>query len=170
MRMHLASCLLVLLVARATSAQGKPDFSGDWILVSPIDAPSNAAQTMTVHESFKRESVLGTPLESPAITLAVERRSNSGAHSDLYTVGTVGGTVGGSVGLPAVRTDFSISWDGDRLVIQTRYSGRPVDAGGDSERKEVWSLDAQGSLLLTVTERSPGTEPTTATLIYRRRP
>src|SRR5215510_8336032 len=118
MRLHLAACLFILLVARATSAQGKPDFSGDWILVSPIDAPSNAAQTMTVHESFKRESVLGTPLESPAITLAVERRSNSGAHSDLYTVGTVGGTVGGSVGSATLTTRYSITWDDERLVIQ----------------------------------------------------
>jgi|SRR5262245_45655182 len=166
MRSHLASCLLVLLVARATSAQGKPDFSGDWILVSPIDAPSSAAQTMTVHESFERESVRSTPLNSPAITLAVERRSSSGVHSDLYTVGTVGGTVGGGVG----KTDFSTTWDGDRLVIQIRYSGRPVDAGADSERKEVWSLDAQGSLLLTATDRGPGAQPTTTTLIYRRRP
>ena len=131
---------------------------------------------MTVLESFKRESVLGTPIDPPLITLAVERRLNSGVHLDLYVVGTIGGTVAGvgntgtGIRSESDQTRFSTTWDGDRLVIQIRYSGRPVDAGADSERKEVWSLDAQGSLLLTATERGPGTEPTTATLVYRRRP
>jgi hypothetical protein len=34
----------------------------------------------------------------------------------------------------------------------------------------MWSLDPQGALLLITTDRSPGTEPTTTTLMYRRRP
>ena len=170
MRMHLASCILVLLVGQAASPQDKPDFSGDWILVNRSDAPSNAAQSISVHESFKRESVRGTPVDPPLITLLVERRINGTVHSELYTVGTISGTVGGTVfGGQREQTRFSTTWDGDRLVIEVRYSGRPVDAGAFSEHKEVWSLDvAQGVLLLAVTEKAPGTEPTTTDLIYRR--
>jgi hypothetical protein len=176
MRTLLASCILACSVAPAISAQDKPDFSGQWVLVSPINGAANA-QTMTVRESFKRESVNGTPMDSPLITLAVERRSDSGVHSEVYTVGTVGGIVGGAVGNPgterrgqSAQTRFSTAWDGDTLVIDIRYSGRPVDAGAESEHKEMWSLDPQGALLLITTDRSPGTEPTTTTLMYRRRP
>jgi len=175
--MHFATCILVLLVTPATSAQEKPDFSGDWTLVSPIDAASNAAQSMTVRQSFKRESVKGTPIQPPLITLAVDRRSKSSVHSELYTIGAPGGTVRGVVrntGTARVgqsqHTRFSTMWDGDRLVIQIKSSGRPMETGADSEHKEVWSLAAQGTLSVTVTDQNPGTEPTTTTLVYRRRP
>src|SRR5262245_20426117 len=155
---------------QAASAQDRPDFSGDWILVNRSDAPAaNAAQSITVHESFKYESVRGTPVDPPLITLLVERRINGTVHSELYTVGTITGTVGGTVfGRQREQTRLSTTWDGDRLVIEVRYAGRPVDAGAFSEHKEVWSLDAQGALLLTVTDNAPGTEPTTTDLIYRR--
>ena len=168
--MRIAPFILILLVGQAVSAQDKPDFSGDWILVNRSDAPSSAAQSISVHESFKRESVRGTPVDPPLVTLLVERRINGTVHSELYTVGTISGTVGGTVfGGQREQTRFSTSWDGDRLVIEVRYSGRPVDAGAFSEHKEVWSLDvAQGVLLLAVTEKAPGTEPTTTDLIYRR--
>jgi len=174
--MQLVSCIVAVLVAPATSAQDKPDFSGDWILVSPTDA-TNAAQTLTVRQSFTRESVKGTPIDPPLITHAVERRLDSGLHSDVYTIGTVGGIVSGLVGNSATglssqtqETRFTTTWDGDTLVIDTRYSGRPADVGAESEHKEVWSLDPRGALLLTVTDQSPGTQPVTTNLIYRRRP
>jgi hypothetical protein len=175
MRTLLASCILAWSAAPAISAQDKPDFSEQWVLVSPTNGATNA-QTMTVRESFKRESVKGTPMDSPLITLAVERRSNNGGRSEVYTIGTVGGIVDGAVGNPGTgpggqrQTRFSTTWDGDKLVIDIRYSGRPVDAGADSEHKEIWSLDPQGALLLITTDRSPGTEPTTINLTYRRRP
>jgi hypothetical protein len=177
MRMLLASCILASSAAPAISAQYKPDFSGDWILVNSINGASNAAQTMTVRESFKRESVKAAPIDPPLITLAVERRLNSGVHSELYTIATEGGIVGGVVGNTGTQlsgqsqqTGFSTTWDGDKLVIDIRYSGRPVAVGAESEHKEVWSLDPQGALLLTITDRYPGTEPTTTNLTYRRRP
>ncbi|SRR5690349_15896297 len=178
MTTHLASCIAVLLMMPAPSTQDKPDFSGDWILVSPLDAGLNAAQAMTVHESFKRESVQGTPIDPPLITLAVDRRVNGSVRSELYTMGTIGGTIGGVVGNTGTglhghsqQTRFSTGWDRDRLVIQiTNNSGHPADAGDESEHKEVWSLDAQGALLVSITDSAAGTVPTTTTLMYRRRP
>lgn len=176
MQTLLGSCILAWSVAPAISAQDKPDFSGQWVLVSPINGAANAARTMTVRESFKRESVNGTPMDFPLITLAVERRSDSGVHSEVYTVGTVGGIVGGTAASTGTgtasqspRTRFSTAWDGDTLVIDIRYAGRPVDSGAESEHKEIWSLAPQGVLLILTTDRNPGTEPTTTTLTYRRR-
>ncbi len=98
--------------------------------------------------------------------------------SELYTMGTIGGTIGGVVGNTGTglhghsqQTRFSTGWDRDRLVIQiTNNSGHPADAGDESEHKEVWSLDAQGALLVSITDSAPGTGPTTTTLMYRRRP
>jgi hypothetical protein len=80
---RLASCLLIILVGQTVSAQNRPDFSGDWVLVRRGGVPLNAAQSITVHESFKRESVRGAPVNPPLITLMVERRINGIVHSEL---------------------------------------------------------------------------------------
>ena len=80
------------------------------------------------------------------------------------------GNTGTGPGGQSQQTLFSTAWDGDKVVIDIRYSGRPVDVGAESEHKEVWSLDSQGALVTTVTDRNPGTEPTTTNLTYRRRP
>jgi hypothetical protein len=171
MRIHLASCILVLLVAHVTWAQDKPDFSGNWILVSPTDPPDGAARTLIVRETFTRESVKGTPIDPPLIRLAVERRLNTSVRSDLYTIGTVGGTVGNAgPGGQTEQTRSSTDWNGDSLVIHITDSGRPLEAGAESEHTEVWSLGVQGALSLTVTDRRPGTEARTTSLLYHRRP
>lgn len=83
MRMHPAVCVLVLLLAGATEAQDRPDFSGIWTLVNPSGPASSAAQMLIVRQSFTRESVRGTPMEPPLITLAVERHASGGVDSDL---------------------------------------------------------------------------------------
>jgi hypothetical protein len=173
MRIPLAFSVLVLLSAETIAAQAKLDFSGNWVLVKSNGSASDAAQTMTVRESFQRVSVRGTPIEPPLITLAVERDSAAGVRSDLYTIGVAGGTTGGAIGNPGVttvghqapQTRFSTTWDGDSLVIET--NAWTADAGSYSGHKEVWSLDVQGALLITVTDRGTG-EPKTATLLYRR--
>jgi hypothetical protein len=169
MRMHLAVCVLVLLLEGATAAQDRPDFSGTWTLVNPIGSASSAAHMLIVRQSFTRESVRGTPIDPPLITLAVERHASASVHSDLYTIGVIGGTVSG-VGGQSAQTRFSTTWDADRLVIETVYSGRPGDAGSSSIHREVWSLDAQQTLSLVFTDQSTDTEPMTTTLIYRRQP
>jgi hypothetical protein len=172
MRISLATCVLVSLSAVTIAAQDKPDFSGNWILVNSTGSISDAAQTMTVRESFQRVSLRGTPIEPPFITLAVERHSTAGVRSDLYAIGVAGGTTGGVVGNRGVtvgdqtpETRFSTTWDGDALVIET--GAWTADTGPQSSHKEVWSLDVQGTLLINVTDRSTG-EPETATLVYRR--
>jgi hypothetical protein len=173
MRNVLSSCVLILLTVAATSAQDRPDFSGTWILVSPNPAPSNAPQTLVVEASFSRQSARGTPISPPLVTLAVSPRFGNAIRSDIYTVGTIGGVVSGlpEKGLPdnGPRTSsrYSTRWDGDKLVVDL---ANYADGKLTSEHGEVWSLDGQGTLSITVTDHIVGDPSTTVTLVYRRQP
>lgn len=133
---------------------------------------------LAVHQSVTRESARGTRIDPPLITLAVERHFAGGVHSDFYTIGVIGGTVSGvsgntpgaGAGGQTSQTHFSTTWDGDRLVIESSSSRRPVGAGSSTAHKEVWSLTAQRALSVVVTDWDTGTEPITNNLIYRRQP
>ncbi len=103
-----------------------------------------------------------------ARVLKIERRSNGTVQSESHTIGISGGMVGGMAFSPGTRSEnhYSAHWDGKALVIERGFS-----AGPDyfSEHKEVWSLDPQGNLSLTVTDRSSDAESKTTNLVYRRR-
>ena len=162
MRMRLCLVVLVSVIVGTAAAQGKPDFLGRWVLVSPDDVAEDVARELVVRESF----------EAPVTVMRVERRSKAEVRSDRYQVGLVGGTVGG-IGEGGrnsnARTVFSVAWRGDTLVIETgNYSGSIEEPGPYSEHGETWSLDAQGRLVMTVTDRASGTEPRTIQLTYRR--
>src|SRR4051812_34982411 len=92
LRMPLAVCVLVLLVQGPTWAQDKPDFSGTWLLVNQTLTPASTAQKLIVHQTFTRQSVRGIPIDPPLITIATERQSADGVHSERYTIGEIGGT------------------------------------------------------------------------------
>jgi hypothetical protein len=80
----------------------------------------------------------------------------------------MGGVAGNGRG-PNTHTRFSVRWDGDTLVIETgSYTGPTRDSGPYSEHEEIWSLDAQRRLAMTVTDRGSGTESKTVRLTYRR--
>jgi len=168
MRVHLLLCVLVVLAGHAVSAQDKPDFSGDWVLVSPMNA--DVAQAITVRESFIRESVQGTPLNSPVIRLSVERSFDGNAitRSESFTVGMIGSILGGTLSGQRQQTRVSTTWSGNTLVIDSTTSA--VDGSSYSEHQEEWSLDAEGNLLLTTTDPASGTdEPMTRRCVYRQK-
>jgi hypothetical protein len=155
-------------LAKRMAAEKKPAFTGRWVLAGPIDSTSDTAHELTVR---RRQS-----LDAPFELLTVERRFRSGVRSDMYQVGLEAGTVGGiagpidSSGGAVTSTWFSSRWDGDTLVIKTgTYSGPSRDSGPFTEHAEVWSLDRQGRLHITTTDRSSGTESKTTNLVYRRR-
>ena len=54
-------------------------------------------------------------------------------------------------------------WDGDRLRIETKSYPTP-DTRGYTEHNEVWWLDEQGRLLITVVDRRSDSESATRTL------
>jgi len=51
---------------------------------------------------------------------------------------------------------------------RVRYSGLTQDLGPHTEYTEVWWLDEQGRLLITVVNRRSDSEVETRTLTYRR--
>jgi hypothetical protein len=160
MRMGLWLCVPLFLVAGTIAAEGKPDFSGRWVLVNAAESASAAARGLVVRESF----------EAPVTVMTVERRLENGVRSDTYRIGLSGGLVGGTAADGrGTATRFSVTWDGDKLVIETgSYSGPTRESGPYSEHNEVWSLDSQGRLVITVTDRGTATELRTNQLTYRR--
>ena len=177
MRTPLLLCVVVLLIAAGAAAQDKPDFSGQWVLATPSDSASTVALELIVHQSIVRQSVRGDAITPFFKTLTVERRLPSGVRSESYEIGTEGilGSVapGGEAPGPkrqSPQTRVSVKWNGNRLVIETgSYSGTTRDAGPYREHDEVWSLEAQGRLLITVTDRGSSLGPSTTDLTYRRR-
>ena len=105
------------------------------------------------------------------LELTVERHFESGTKTQAYLIGTEGGTVGGIAGGRGISASsrFSVRWDGERLRIETgSYSGPTRDSGPFTEHDEVWTLDEQGRLLISMVDRRSGAEPATRTLTYRR--
>jgi hypothetical protein len=170
MRVRIWLSLLISLTAGITAAQDKPDFTGQWVLLTPRDA-GDAARGLSVRQWLEhRTSVRGVQIDIPHV--AIDRQFQNGVRSESYQIGIVGGIAGGlyaGANVPRRSTRYAVRWDGDRLVIETgRYSGPTREAGSYSEHVEVWSLDASGRLVMAVTDRGSGSSPRTTELTYRR--
>ncbi len=87
--------VLPLLIAASVRAQDKPDFSGHWVLDNPQEFTSDIARALTVRQSIARTTARGTPMEPFFRDLTVEREFSTGARSESYQIGVVGGVVGG---------------------------------------------------------------------------
>ena len=176
MRTLLWPLLLTPLVAVGLAAQDKPDFSGNWVLQDPPQPGVDIPRTLAIRQPLQRTTVLGKPMPPAFLHLTIERHFESGVSAETYHVGTEGGTVSGIVGdgrsvqdVNRARSRVSVRWDGDRLQIETgRYSGPTRDSGPYTEHTEVWWLDEQGRLLITVVDRRSDSELATRTLTYRR--
>jgi hypothetical protein len=171
MRMRIWLGLLISLIAGPTAAQAKPDFTGQWVLVTPRDGATDAARELSVRQWLEHTtSVRGVPIDLPHV--AIERQLPSGVRAESYQIGIVGGMTGGSpagANVPSWSTRYAVRWDGDRLVIETAsYSGSTPASGPHTEHDEVWALDAQGRLVMTVTDRGSSTELRTTEFTYRR--
>jgi hypothetical protein len=95
----------------------------------------------------------------------VERRSKRGVDSNRYRFG-----VAVNMDRDGSRTRFSAKWNGNSLLVESgSYAGPAGSSAHHTGGGELWSLDAQGSLVITATERASGAEPRTTTLTYRRR-
>lgn len=171
----LSSCALVLLVSGAAQIPKEPDFSGEWVLVRASSAASGPAPALTVRQSITRTTMRGEPMTPWFSDLTVERHFATGIVSESYKIGLIGGTV---PGIPTGRsspqgewTTEAVKWQGENLIIRTgKYSGPPQGSSPYTEHEEAWSFDPGGRLLITITDRASGSQPTTIRLIYRRQP
>lgn len=146
MKRHLLATLLVLVCASAVHAQKRPDFSGTWVGISPAE---NAGNEQVITQT--------------ATTITTRHGASGDDH--VFTYRLDGSESRNAIG--AVVTIAKATWDGDRLVITdttTYQDGRTV------ERKQVWSIDQKGQLVVELTRPIPGgTEMRTQTGIYRRK-
>lgn len=169
LRLRIWLSLLISLTAGITAAQEKPDFTGQWVLLTPLDR-GDVARGLSVRQWLEhRTSVRGVPIDIPHV--AIERQFQDGGRSERYQIGIVGGI---AAGLPAGASipnwsRYAVKWNGDRLVIETGlYSGPTRESGPYSEHDEIWSLDASGRLVMAVNDRGSGSAPRTIELTYRR--
>jgi hypothetical protein len=176
MRTLLWCLLLSPFVAVGLAAQGKPDFSGSWVLQDPRQPGVDIARALTIRQPVRRTTVLGEPMPPAFLDLTVERHFESGVRAEVYQIGTEGGTVSGIVGngrpnqdVNRARSRVSVRWEGNQLRIETgRYSGPTRDSGPYTEHAEAWRLDEQGRLVITVVDQRSDSEVATRTLTYRR--
>lgn len=80
-RTRLCFGLLIPLVIATIAAQGKPDFSGRWLLIEPGTPPEGVALELVVSQI----------LEPPATVLTVERRTAAGSRTESHQIGISGG-------------------------------------------------------------------------------
>jgi hypothetical protein len=124
-----------LVLTAAAVAQQKPNFSGRWMITSP---PEGAGREQVVAQDEK--------------TLTVEQALSSGPRKTTYQLDGVER----QQALPMRGQEITIRskavWDGERIVITSNYS---YPNGMKEQRKETWSLDAQGRLVIDYTEIGP---------------
>lgn len=163
-------CVMLLLLAVSVAfAQGKPDFSGRWTLVEPARG-DDIARTLVVRQTIARTNVRGEPMTPYFKEISIEREFATGRRSETHAIGIVSGSVSGTPAGPAgPRTHSAVMWDANALVFEHgSYTGEARETGVWSERREVWSLAADGRLRVTITSRSSAGPGTTTNLTYRR--
>lgn len=169
-----AGCF-VAPVSRGSSAQvpSRPDFSGEWVLVTASGSTAEHASALTVRQTVTRTTMRGEPMTPWFSRMTVVRRFKSGAVSETRDIGTIGATVPGiPVGGSSPQgewTTMAVDWRGKSLVIKTTKSSQPPgDSGSFTAHEEVWSLDRKGRLVIAATDRGATIKTTTVQLVYRR--
>ena len=171
LRQMTRSLTLVMLAAVVLAAQDKPDFSGRWILATGEQSGPDIPRVLSVRQSLVRTTVRGEPMEAFFKDIAIAREFETGTRSETYAIGVVGGVV------PGLRADGSpngphghhaVNWDQNALVFESgNYTGEIPETGVWAERREVWSLEPNGRLRLTITTRSSVDVSRSVTLMYR---
>jgi hypothetical protein len=122
----------LLCIVATASGQSKPDFSGRWVVVSPPDV---AGQERDVRHD--------------ATTLSTSHPSEGGGHGAVYKLdGSESRNALASHGNEIVSISTA-SWTRDRLTVRTTTT---QPDGRRSDQTQVWSLDAEGRLVIEVTE------------------
>ena len=148
-------------------ALAQPDFSGEWVLEPEAPSTADVARALSIHQSIARTNIRGEPIRPFFKEVSVTRRFSSGPQSEGYLIGVRGGSyligVRGGSG-PVPKTRYGVFWENQTLVLE-----RGSDVSGQwIERRETWSFDPAGRLLVTITTGPPTGPWNTVTLLYRR--
>lgn len=162
MSLILSTCVAVAVLFEQSSAtQGRPDFSGRWVMVASKGVPRDApALTVTIADELTiRQTETSVTVEHPSTASAVPKAATHGFGSH-GTVSSVGG-----------RFRSDVFWLGDQFVVSTTTTDAPALEGRARtlEHSEQWSLDAEGRLVIEYAERRSGVVAVSASLTYKRR-
>jgi hypothetical protein len=159
---HWVVLLLAAISRAALSAQGKPDFSGSWVLESgPIGVDN--PRVLSVRQTLTSTTIRGEPMAPFFRDITITRVTAAGSHSETRLIGVFSESVslGGPIKVP--RTRHSATWSEQSLVFDHgTYSGEWTS------RREVWSLDADRRLRVEIVARSSVDVPKMAVLLFRR--
>jgi len=138
-----------IVLTAVAGAQQKPDFSGRWVVVSP---PEGAGHEQVVTQDAK--------------TLTAELLSEGGSHKMTYQLDGLEHRNTMTFRGAEIVMMSTASWDGNRIVINTRtvYTN-----GMKTSAKEVWSMDAQGRLVVDYAESGPPASGPAMKVIYTRK-
>ncbi len=164
--------VLLLLAAVSLVAQEPPDFSGRWILTPTKQSGPDIPTSLSIRQSVVRTTVRGEPMTPFLRDLTVDREFEAGTHDTYVITNARGGVV------PGLREDgqptgpherYAVNWEQGALVYhRSTYTGDAPETGVWTERREVWSLDQDGRLRLTISTRSSADVSRTVSLTYRR--
>jgi hypothetical protein len=165
-RAVLAACFLGI-GAVATAQQGV-DFSGRWALQSSVTG-SPVARALTIEQPLTRKNVHGEAMPPAYLRISIRREGETGGGTETRMIGVIGGSVGGVDSRISRWTHNQTRWEGDNLVLVDGSStGDSPRSGEWTERREVWSLTADGFLTIEIETEGAHTTRQTQRLVYRR--
>jgi hypothetical protein len=148
MRIGLRPALaLAMLAVLPVAAQDGPNFSGEWVRVEP--GPETEAALVVLQN---------------ATSINIEQKSSPGPRSDTYGVGTFGGVMGAVID-GCGGGSLQRMWKDATLIVtrqQTICSDRETK---QSRHEEIWSLDADGRLVIVITDEQTCAAPTTTRFV-----
>jgi hypothetical protein len=171
-------CLFVAVLTPllASSAVQGVDFSSRWVLQSPAAEP-DAPRALVIEQPVTRLNVRGEPIPPAFLRITIRRERLAGVSSETRLIGVSGGIVGGIVrdsvartaGERSTSTHQETRWDRERLVFTDgSYTGDSPRTGDWTERREVWSLTANGTLVIEISSEGSAEPQRTETLVYIR--
>ena len=138
--------VLSIVLQGAVAAQGRPDFSGTWLMILP-SAPA--------------QEILVVRQDASSITFADEAHLENARLAFDEPTKIPGGHA-------AVAVIATASWRGATLVVATTFT-RTDDGLVMSRREDRWSLQPDGRLHVEMVRRPASGPAATETRTYRRR-
>ena len=160
----------VVLFAAGMTAQGKPNFSGKWMM-DPASAPQGGGGGGGGRGGGRGGGGWGQTftLTQDATTLKVERAAGEATITETYKLdgSDSKNQMPGRQGAPATEVTSKAMWDGDKIVIT---SSRTVNMNGTDmkiDTKRVISMSG-ADLQIDSTTTGMGDTPQTSTVKYKK--
>ncbi len=142
----------VLVMTAGIGAQPKPNFSGRWVLATPVKGSTKEPQEQIVRQDEK--------------TLTTEHVAAGPSHKMIYQLDGVERRQA----IPSHNSDITMLtrafWEGDHIVIAVRTS---YSNGMKTQSTETWSIDKQGRLVIDFKETANGAPGESRTILYTKK-